>query len=191
VALSTAEDQVQLFTIGTDRQVWTSWWTDADGAWSLWQPLGGQLNPSDGIAALSRTAGLVELYARGQDSAVWQDWWRAEDGWSGWFHTAPGGVAVGTPSVVVPPRRVGTGRAVPDRHRPQGLDSRLGTPRLTPIAGSGAGRTDAPTHRRTDAALPATLRTLHTRRPAESAVQRAKDRGPMTDHRRRQMTDAR
>ena len=103
VALSTASDRVQLFAIGTDRQVWTAWWIDADGAWSLWQPLGGQFQPGDGIAALSRTAGLVELYGRGQDGAVWQDWWRAEDGWSGWFRTAPGGVAVGTPSVVVPP----------------------------------------------------------------------------------------
>ena len=90
-ALSRTPDHVDLFVIGFDDAVWSTWW-DAEHGWQPWF----QIHPetvfdhtTQRVTALSRTADHVDLFVIGFDNAVWSTWWDAEHGWQPWFQIHP------------------------------------------------------------------------------------------------------
>jgi hypothetical protein len=88
------ESFVDVFVRGIDGAVWHLRRTPT-GAWSTWQPIGGQIT-SDPDSAANATATGVDVVARGVDGAVWMR--RADDtAWGPWFSL--GGQVTSGPSI--------------------------------------------------------------------------------------------
>src|SRR5947208_411440 len=90
-ALSRNPGEVDLFVIGFDNAVWSTWWEPAPG----WQPWF-QIHPetvfdhtTQHVFALSRNPGHVDLFVIGFDNAVWSTWWEPAPGWQPWFQIHP------------------------------------------------------------------------------------------------------
>ncbi|HWW03560.1 MAG TPA: hypothetical protein VNZ64_27905 [Candidatus Acidoferrum sp.] len=85
------QNHVDLFVIGFDNAVWSTWWEQGPG-WSPWF----QIHPetvfdhtTQQIATVARTNDHVDLFVIGFDNAVWSTWWEAGPGWSPWFQIHP------------------------------------------------------------------------------------------------------
>ncbi|MEZ4617909.1 MAG: hypothetical protein R2867_20700 [Caldilineaceae bacterium] len=91
VAVSRAPGNLDLFVIGFDNRVWTTFWNE--GGWSAdWFPLPGQAvfdRDKQQIAAVSRAAGNLDLFIIGFDNHVWTTFWN-EGGWSADWFPLPG-----------------------------------------------------------------------------------------------------
>jgi hypothetical protein len=74
-----APNEMQLFAIWDDGQLWDSYWDGA--AWHEWHPHGGSLvgNP----AACSWGPDRIDVFARGADGALWHRWYEPA-GWQPW-----------------------------------------------------------------------------------------------------------
>jgi hypothetical protein len=90
-ALARTSDHVDLFVIGFDNAVWSSWW-DAEHNWQPWF----QIHPetvfdhtTQEMTALARTSDHVDLFVIGFDNAVWSTWWDAQHNWQPWFQIHP------------------------------------------------------------------------------------------------------
>jgi hypothetical protein len=92
-AVSRAEVNLDLFIIGFDNHVWSTFWS-AVGGWSNdWFPLPGSAvfdRERQQIAAVSRAAGNLDLFVIGNDNHVWSTFWNAASGWSRDFFPLPG-----------------------------------------------------------------------------------------------------
>ena len=78
-----AVDQLQVFAIQDDRELWNRYW---DGtSWHPWESLGGDLTGTP--AASSWGADRIDVFAPGRDGALWHRWW---DGtrWVDWEQLA-------------------------------------------------------------------------------------------------------
>ena len=88
-AVSRAAGNLDLFVIGFDNHVWSTFWNAAGGWNSDWFPLPGQAvfdREKQQIAAVSRAAGNLDLFVIGFDNHVWSTFWNAAGGWnSDWF----------------------------------------------------------------------------------------------------------
>jgi hypothetical protein len=91
-ALARRQDHIDLFIVGKDGRVWSSWWHDDDIAWRPWF----QIHPEtvfavdQEIVPLSRTSDHLDLFTVGLDGAVWSSWWHDDDiGWRPWFQIHP------------------------------------------------------------------------------------------------------
>lgn len=84
-AVSRAPDHIDVFILGNDGQVYTSWWHDGDGWSGLngWQPLGGAFEPAARISAVARTADNLDLFSVSGDGNVRTAWWQEGHAWSG------------------------------------------------------------------------------------------------------------
>ena len=76
---SWAADEMQVFAIWRDGQLWDIYWDGA--AWHEWHPHGGQLtgNPT----ACSWGPDRIDVFARGQDGRLWHRWYEPA-GWQDW-----------------------------------------------------------------------------------------------------------
>jgi IgA Peptidase M64 len=88
-AVSRASGNLDLFIVGNDNHVWSTYWS-AGGGWSQdWFPLPGQAvfdRENQQVAVVSRAAGNLDLFIVGNDSHVWSTYWSAGGGWSqDWF----------------------------------------------------------------------------------------------------------
>jgi hypothetical protein len=94
-AVSRAPGNLDLFVIGFDNAVWSTFWTE-QGGWNQ----GGwfQLHPetvfdhtTQRITAVSRAPGNLDLFVVGFDNAVWSTFWTEKSGWNqgGWFQIHP------------------------------------------------------------------------------------------------------
>jgi proteasome lid subunit RPN8/RPN11 len=91
--VSRAPGNLDLFVIGFDNAVWSTYWND-DGGWA-----GGwfQIHPEtvfdhtkQQVIAVSRAAGNLDLFVIGYDNAVWSTYWNNAGGWAGgWFQIHP------------------------------------------------------------------------------------------------------
>jgi hypothetical protein len=84
-AVSRNEDQLDLFVVGYDGVVYTSWWT-AGRDWSGlrgWRPIGGFFPMGAEVSAVSRHADQLDLFITGNDGVVYTSWWTAGWDWSG------------------------------------------------------------------------------------------------------------
>ena len=78
-AVSRGPGNLDLFVIGFDNAVWTTFWTQAGG----WNPGGWfQIHPetvfdrgSQETVALARVSDHIDLFLIGFDNAVWSAWW--------------------------------------------------------------------------------------------------------------------
>ena len=77
--VSRAPGNLDLFVIGFDNAVWSTFWNDSGG----WNPGGWfQIHPetvfdhaTQQLAAVSRAPGNLDLFVIGFDNAVWSAWW--------------------------------------------------------------------------------------------------------------------
>ena len=88
-AVSRAPGNLDLFVIGFDNHVWTTFWNDHDG----WGPgPNGHFFPLPGtavfdhttqqLAAVSRAPGNLDLFVIGFDNRVWSEFWNDHVGWN-------------------------------------------------------------------------------------------------------------
>ena len=88
-AVSRAPGNLDLFVIGLDNHVWTTYWSDAGGWNADWFPLPGQAvfdRDKQQVAAVSRAPGNLDLFVIGLDNHVWTTYWNDAGGWnSDWF----------------------------------------------------------------------------------------------------------
>ncbi|MBV9328988.1 MAG: hypothetical protein JO352_35210 [Chloroflexi bacterium] len=93
-AVSRAPGNLDLFVIGFDNRVWTTYWNDQAG-WD--RDPNGQVDPNghffpipatavfdhttQQIAAVSRAAGNLDLFVIGFDNRVWTTYWNDQAGW--------------------------------------------------------------------------------------------------------------
>ncbi|CAN5395068.1 hypothetical protein BH09ACT7_BH09ACT7_03720 [soil metagenome] len=91
-AVSRAPGNLDLFVVGFDNRVWTTFWNDATGWNADWFPLPGQAvfdHVTQRIAAVSRAPGNLDLFVIGFDNRVWTTFWNA-GGWNGDWFPLPG-----------------------------------------------------------------------------------------------------
>jgi len=91
--VSRARGNMDLFVIGNDDHVWTTFWNDQVGWNADWFPLPGvrtfdRVNQQ--IAAVSRAPGNLDVFVIGNDSHVWTTFWNDQVGWSADFFPVPG-----------------------------------------------------------------------------------------------------
>ncbi|MDR6496734.1 hypothetical protein J2797_006661, partial [Paraburkholderia terricola] len=88
-AVSRASGNLDLFVIGFDNHVWSTFWNDQTGWNGDWFPLPGQAvfdREKQRIAAVSRASGNLDLFVIGFDNHVWSTFWNDQAGWNGdWF----------------------------------------------------------------------------------------------------------
>ena len=80
-ATAWAVDQLEVFAIHDDGQLWNRFW---DGiSWHEWEPMGGELTGDP--AASSWSADRIDVFAPGKDGRVWHRWWNGTR-WVEWEH---------------------------------------------------------------------------------------------------------
>jgi hypothetical protein len=76
---------LDLFVVGTDNRVYSTWWDDRSG-WAGWFNVSGGVGQAGGhVAAISRVTEHIDLFVIGTDSLVYSTWWDGASGWAGWF----------------------------------------------------------------------------------------------------------
>ena len=92
VPVSREPEHIDLFTIGHDGVVWSSWWHNDAQSWRPWF----QIHPETRFAttarvtAVSRRPDHLDLFVTGLDGAVWSCWWHDDaQGWRPWFQIHP------------------------------------------------------------------------------------------------------
>ncbi|AEU37157.1 Peptidase M64, IgA [Granulicella mallensis] len=92
-AVSRAPGNLDLFVVGNDGHVWSTYWNDSSGWNSDWFPLPGQAVfdlEHQHVAAVSRAPGNLDLFIVGNDSHVWSTYWNDSAGWSADWFPLPG-----------------------------------------------------------------------------------------------------
>lgn len=74
-----AEDQMEVFAVFPDGQLWDRYWDGA--AWHPWESLGGELAGQP--AASSWGANRIDVFAPGRDGRLWHRWWNGTE-WVPW-----------------------------------------------------------------------------------------------------------
>lgn len=92
-ALARRSDHVDLFVVGHDGAVWSSWWHESLD-WSPWFQIHPQtvFRHDQEIVPVSRLSEHIDLFTIGHDGAVWSSWWHGEGdpgGWRPWFQIHP------------------------------------------------------------------------------------------------------
>lgn len=93
-AVARAPGILDLFVIGFDNRVWSTYWTDASGWNSDWFPLPGAARfdrLTQQVTALARARGNLDLFLIGGDNRAWSTYWSEATGWSGDWFRLPGG----------------------------------------------------------------------------------------------------
>ena len=81
----TCASKHNLFVIGTDNRVYSTWWDGATG-WAGWFNVSGGIGQASGqVAAISRVTEHIDLFVAGTDGLVYSTWWAGATGWAGWF----------------------------------------------------------------------------------------------------------
>jgi hypothetical protein len=85
-ALARKRDQLDLFIVGNDGRVYTSWWhegADWTGVNDNWLSLGGFFPPGSPVTAVARMPNHLDLFVVGNDGRVYTSWWQEGSPWSG------------------------------------------------------------------------------------------------------------
>ena len=88
-AVSRAEGNLDLFVIGFDNRIWSTFWTAAGGWNHDWFPLPGHAvfdRDKQQVAAVSRAEGNLDLFVIGFDNHIWSTFWTEAGSWNhDWF----------------------------------------------------------------------------------------------------------
>jgi hypothetical protein len=83
---------LDLFTVGSDSRVYSSWWDNGSG-WHGWFSIGElECRPGSTVNVVSRSSDHLDLFTTAADGRIMSSWWDASTGWSPWFQVE-GGVA--------------------------------------------------------------------------------------------------
>lgn len=85
-AIARNPNQLDLFVVGNDGVVYTSWWSlgsDWSGINNNWRPIGGVFPAGSSVSAVSRNPNQLDLFITGNDGIVYTSWWSAGADWSG------------------------------------------------------------------------------------------------------------
>ena len=86
---------IDVFTVGTDNRVYSSWW-NASGGWAPWFAIGTlRCRPGSTVTALARYSDHIDLFTTAADGKVMSTWWDSRSGWADWFHLQGGFAAAG------------------------------------------------------------------------------------------------
>jgi uncharacterized protein YbdZ (MbtH family) len=84
-AVARYDHHLDLFVVGTDNRVYSTWWAPSAG-WAGWFNVsGGVSRPGGQVAALSRITEHLDVFVVGTDERVYSTWWDGTGGWAGWF----------------------------------------------------------------------------------------------------------
>ena len=92
-AVARAPGNLDLFIVGNDNHVWTTYWNDQGGWSSDWFPVPGQAvfdRNSQQVEAVARAPGNLDLFIVGNDNHVWTTYWNDQGGWSSDWFPVPG-----------------------------------------------------------------------------------------------------
>lgn len=87
-AIARKPDQIDLFVVGNDGGIYSTWW---DGGWHDWFRIGPEAaNFPNGntVTALARHPDHIDLFVVGHDGGIYSAWWNPNDGWEtnhNWF----------------------------------------------------------------------------------------------------------
>lgn len=95
-AVSRRPGQVDLFTVGTDRSVYTAAWNSTDDWRGWWAVPGVSAPPGSPVTAVSRRADFIDLFVSDDTGRIMTSAWQPGHTWNNWGHvqggqTAPGG----------------------------------------------------------------------------------------------------
>src|SRR3954447_18612695 len=79
-------DQLDLFVVGNDGRVYTSWWSagrDWSGLNNNWRNIGGVFPVGGPVSAVARKPNQLDLFVVGNNGGVYTSWWSAGHDWSG------------------------------------------------------------------------------------------------------------
>jgi hypothetical protein len=92
---------LDLFTVGTDHRVYSSWW-DAGSGWHGWFPIGNlQCRPGSTVNVVCRYSDHIDLFTTASDGRTMSTWWDVRTGWANWFQVQGGVAAPGAQVTVV------------------------------------------------------------------------------------------
>ena len=89
--ISRNSSQVDVFKIGNDNAVWTTFWNPQNG-WNQWFRIHPETvfdNQNGYITVVSRNPDQIDLFTTGFDNAVWTTFWNPGNGWNNWFQVHP------------------------------------------------------------------------------------------------------
>ena len=84
-AVSRAPGNLDLFVIGYDKHIWTTYWSAQTGWAADWFPLPGQAVfdwEHQKLAAVSRAPGNLDVFVIGYDKHIWTTYWNDRAGWA-------------------------------------------------------------------------------------------------------------
>lgn len=109
-AVARAPTKLDIFTIGTDRRIYTAAWDRdvANQAWRGWWGLaGGMAAPGSAVAAAARTPHHLDVFVVGTDGGLYTAAWQLGDtNWRGWWRVGEGTAQPGSEPALV--ARTGT-----------------------------------------------------------------------------------
>ena len=107
-AISRKPDQIDLFVVGHDGGIYSTWWNPSDGwegnhNWFRIGPNWANVPQRSVVTAIARTPDQIDLFVVGHDGGIYSTWWNSSDGWEGnhnWFRIGPSWANVPQRSVV-------------------------------------------------------------------------------------------
>ena len=92
-ALSRFKDHIDLFVVGRDGGIYSTFWDASSGWFNRWFRLGDPnfwdnftVPPGSAISALTRFQDHIDLFVTGRDGAIYSTFWDASSGWfNHWF----------------------------------------------------------------------------------------------------------
>ena len=84
-AVARNPDHLDVFAVGTDNRMYSTWW-HAGQPWASWFVVsGGVSRAGSTIDVIARHPTHLDLFGFGGDSRVWSTWWDQATGWAGRF----------------------------------------------------------------------------------------------------------
>ena len=83
-ALGRQPGVLDVFFVGQDGRLYTTWWTEQAGWSSTNALLGGplQVDPTGGVAAVNRRRDILDVFFVRQDGRLYTTWWTEQTGWA-------------------------------------------------------------------------------------------------------------
>jgi hypothetical protein len=97
-------EHLDLFSTDRDGAAVSSWWEKGCG-WQPWftiQPVSGQFQPGQPIAALWNGPGHLDLFSVDKQGRVVSTWWEGGESWQAWFAIHPEGMSAIPGQAVTP-----------------------------------------------------------------------------------------
>ncbi len=107
-AIARKPDQIDLFVVGHDGGIYSTWWNPADGweinhNWFRIGPAWANVPTNSVVTAIARKPDQIDLFVVGHDGGIYSTWWNPADGWESnhnWFRIGPAWANVPQRSVV-------------------------------------------------------------------------------------------